>query len=419
LSLGTYVFGKTAKMGEARFLADALFTHNPYRVKRYHNVWGKMDLPPGRSGRFSLDDDAGYFVLEQEPQYMELNEQLELSAQKLNHLRLFEFLLRPATREGEVSQSVIPISIEGLVHDQETGEFLFPDRALVDRLRAGLAANTGIPLASILKEQEARLLTPTPQQPDTKQIIIAAEPVAASESADGNGRQLSGENQPVRLENGAHPEPHTAKKNPSLPIPDDTERQFLSFISEHPDTPVSELYKALGVGVWKGNKIRESLKAKGLLAEVELRTGSTTAGRPAKFVILTFQAFQLFGIAPPHGRGGVLHRHLQHDIADRATGKGYTVTCEKVLDTGAIVDVHLEKGQTKIAVEIAVLSTPDREIGHIRNCLTAGYDQVYGIFADDELLARTATTLRETFSVQETERVRLMSLRQLPHVGEG
>jgi hypothetical protein len=212
-------------------------------------------------------------------------------------------------------------------------------------------------------------------------------------------------------------EGYKTQEIPSLPIPDATERQFLSFISEHPDTPVASLYKALGVGVWKGNKIRESLKAKGLLAEVELRTGSTAAGRPAKFVILTHQAYQLFGIAPPHGRGGVLHRHIQHDIADRATGKGYTVTCEKVLDTGAIVDVHLENGHKKIAVEIAVVSTPDREISHMRNCLTAGYDRVYAIFADENLLEGIAAVIQETFSGQDVGKVRFLPLRQLPHIG--
>jgi hypothetical protein len=173
LSLGNYVFGRVATMEEARVLADALFAHDPYRVKRYHNVWGKVDMPPIRPGMIGLDDDAGYFVLERVPDYMELSEQLELSAQKLTHLGLFEFMLRPATREGEVSSSVIPISIADYIRDTENGAFQFPDQALVRSYRAGLAARSGIPVATILKEQDERLSARTIQKPGTEQGIVA------------------------------------------------------------------------------------------------------------------------------------------------------------------------------------------------------------------------------------------------------
>jgi hypothetical protein len=88
-------------------------------------------------------------------------------------------------------------------------------------------------------------------------------------------------------------------------------------------------------------KIRESLKQQGLLVELEVRTAGTSAGRPTKFVIPTLRVFELLGIEPPAGRGGVIHRHLQHMITEGATAKGYTTHCEKELGTGAIVDVHL------------------------------------------------------------------------------
>jgi hypothetical protein len=90
---------------------------------------------------------------------------------------------------------------------------------------------------------------------------------------------------------------------------------------------------------------------------------------------------------------------------------------EKELGNGAIVDVHLEKPSEKIAVEFAVVSTPEREITHIRNCLAVGYDQVYTLFADENLLARTATQIQASFSEQDREKVRLLPLSQLPYVG--
>jgi hypothetical protein len=253
----------------------------------------------------------------------------------------------------------------------------------------------------ILKEQEARLTTGT-----------LPSPCKTQPAAEVNERQ------PVQLPDGTQPEPRSVRETQSRPTLDEQQKALLTFISEHPDTPVSSLYKELGVSVWKGNEIRDSLKAKGLITEVEVRTGKTTAGRPPKFFLLTFQAYTLFGIEPPTGRGGVLHRHIQHMIRDGATAKGYTAKLEKVLENGAIVDVHLEKPGKKIAIEIAVLSTPEREISHIRNCLAAGYYvQVFTIFCDPHLLARTATAITASFSGEEAEKVRLLPLSQLPQVG--
>ena len=108
---------------------------------------------------------------------------------------------------------------------------------------------------------------------------------------------------------------------------------------------------------------------------------------------------------------------MQTVIRDSATAKGYTVTCEKVLDNGAIVDVHLENNQKKIGVEIAVFSTPEREVSHIKHCISFGYDQIYVIFSDENLLARTATAMREACSGQEASKVRLLPLSQLAQVG--
>jgi hypothetical protein len=298
------------------------------------------------------------------------------------------------------------MSIESLVYDEETGEYLFPNQELVARVCNRLVANSlrGVgtirlrDIGTILTEIDARLASPRmPERRQTGQERLLPAPTKEEEY-------------PPR--NASPPPPVSA--TPQL---DDQQKAFLAFLSEHPDTPISSVYKGLGVSVWKGNELRDSLKAKGLLAEVALRTGKGGAGRPAKFVILTFQAYALFGIAPPHGRGGVLHRHVQAVIADGATAKGYTVTCEKALDNGAVVDVHLEKGQKKIAVEVAVFSTPEREIAHITHCLAVGYDQVITLFADETLLARTATALGEACSPQEQGWVRLLPFRELPHVG--
>jgi hypothetical protein len=180
--------------------------------------------------------------------------------------------------------------------------------------------------------------------------------------------------------------------------------------------PVTEVYKALGIGVTQGRRIRETLKAQGLIDELEFRTGRTSGGRPIKCLIPTIAALEQLGKERPAGRGGILHRHIQQVVAKGATGKGYSVTVEQQLATGAIVDVHLEKGQQHIAVEIAVGSTPEREISHMRNCLNASYEQIFTIFADEHLLGRTGTAMQTTFTKEELGKIRLVPLRQLAQV---
>jgi hypothetical protein len=221
----------------------------------------------------------------------------------------------------------------------------------------------------------------------------------------------------VRLAEKAHPVLRKPKIDPSLPTLNEQERALLTFISEHPDAPVSSVYKGMGVSVWKGNEIRERLKALGLLVELELRTGTTGAGRPMKCILPTLQALELLEIAPPPGRGGAVHRHIQQIIKDGATNKGYSAQVEKELPTGAIVDVHLEKGTERIAVEVAVASIPEREVSHMKHCISDGYDHVYVIFLDESLLQKTATAIQGTLSQEEAGKVRLLPFSQLAQVG--
>jgi hypothetical protein len=116
----------------------------------------------------------------------------------------------------------------------------------------------------------------------------------------------------------------------------------------------------------------------------ELKPGWGTGGRRTHFFIPAFAAFELLGKEPPAGRGGAIHRHIQQLIEMGAVANGFTAKSEYDIGNGGIVDVHLEKGEIRIAVEIAVASRPSREIAHIKNCLGTGYDRVYDVFADEK-----------------------------------
>jgi hypothetical protein len=391
MNVGNLVVGRTGTMEEARELANLLANKDPFLVKHYREKWEdeKHYVWVKHSRGYTRETKTQTVLKEREPTaYLTLQDQQELYAQKIAHLRLFEFLIRPALREGEVAAEAKPISIAKYAQNPATGEYEFPNQALITKLRARLQAYSnmqampdGRQAAPSKKEQDAAVFPP-PEE--------------------------------ANLSNGAHPVPQEAGAPPLL---DDQQVALLAFIIAHPESPISAVYKALGVSAGIGTKLRDSLKAQGLLAELEVRTGRGGAGRPTKLVIPTFASLELLGKTPPPGRGGVIHRYLQQAVAQGARTKGYRARLEYALGNGAIVDVHLEKGAVRIAVEIAVVSTPEREISHIRNCLAVGYDQVFGIFADEALLERTATVLKETFSPEETGKIRLLPHQHLAYLG--
>jgi hypothetical protein len=160
LSLGNYAFGRAATMPEARLLADVLYRTKPYLVKHWRKVWmsggslNGLPLPP--------------YVVDHEPEFMPLAEQQERFAQRINEQKLFEFLLRPATREGEVSQEVLPISIANTVLDPDTGEQQFPDQAGVAKFRSLLTVHSGMPIKQLLAEQDGLYPTATQELPRPK-----------------------------------------------------------------------------------------------------------------------------------------------------------------------------------------------------------------------------------------------------------
>jgi hypothetical protein len=192
---------------------------------------------------------------------------------------------------------------------------------------------------------------------------------------------------------------------------DEQQQQFLDYIIANPETALTAVYRGIGVSVWKGNQIRDSLKAEGYIAEIETRLGR--AGRRTHYFIPTFQAFDLLGQEPPAGRGGTIHRHIQRLIVDGATANGFTAKVEHDLGNGGIVDVHLEKGEYRIAVEIAVASKPQREIAHMKHCLAVGYNKVFDVFAEERLLERTQEALAGGFSDEERVKVQLLHLSKL------
>jgi hypothetical protein len=165
LSLGTYIIGGTSSMASARDLADALFLRDPWWVKYWRPVFGRV-LP-----------HKPLEVIAELPEFMVLEEQTELFAQRIRNLGRFQFLLRPALAEGHIGSAVLPLSIRNEDIDKATGKYQFPDAALTKRLRVALANHAGIPLNRLLAEQESRQtrqeqrVLPAPLVRDTSRSI--------------------------------------------------------------------------------------------------------------------------------------------------------------------------------------------------------------------------------------------------------
>jgi hypothetical protein len=155
LSLGTYILGGTSSMAAARDLADALFSRDPWWVKYWRPVYG------GNERRI-------YGVIAEEPEFMPLEEQTELFAQRIKGLGRFQFLLRPAIAEGHIGSEVLPLTIRDLDRDKATGEYQFPDAPLLARLRTALAKQSGTPIAQLLQEQEDRVPQALPESRQTR-----------------------------------------------------------------------------------------------------------------------------------------------------------------------------------------------------------------------------------------------------------
>jgi hypothetical protein len=417
LRLATIISGRAGTLREAREIADHLFRKDIYRIHHHKKVFGKVDPPVfirgvGYRPAESLSQDKQrseyypYYILDYDPQYMALELQAEDAAGRIQQLGALEFLCRPVVSEGAVSQDVVSLALSDAITDPDTGEGIFPDpeqdAALLAQIQHQLAARSGIPVTDILQEQEARLTDGISQKPPQTQLATAA-----------------GERLPFTPPNGRQPEQRTAKRTPSLPTLDEHQNQFLAFVSSNPGTLVATVYKELGIRPELGTRIREHLKAQGLVRELDISTASARGGRPSKCVIPTLAGLELMGLEPPPGRGGSVHRYIQEQVVQGARAKGYSATIEYQLATGAIVDVHLEKGAglRRIAVEIAIVSTVEREITHLRHSLAAQYDQIFTLFGDEQLLAKVASAIQTALSSDEQRKVRLLPLRQLAYIG--
>ena len=139
MTMGTQILGVTSDFESAMTMAQQFFGIDPHRVKRHERVWmapPPMGWPP--------------VVIDERPVEYTVEEQDRIAADRFQHLGLFQFLVKPAKREGDFTGELIPMTIANL----DRG--IWNNEELVADLRQRLTKRDGIPTETLLAEIEQR-----------------------------------------------------------------------------------------------------------------------------------------------------------------------------------------------------------------------------------------------------------------------
>lgn len=163
----TLIQGRTSDPEAAVLLAQRLNRYEPYKVKKWDNVW--------------MSDMLGPYIVEKRPVEFTADEQQLLSSYDFLDLPKFEFLVRAPRSEGDMSGDIRRVSIEGL----DRGHF--PDEELVAKSRALLARRDGLEQEAVLAELNARVHPGAERQ--VKGAPSAKKRLPATSSRTSRGKQ--------------------------------------------------------------------------------------------------------------------------------------------------------------------------------------------------------------------------------------
>jgi hypothetical protein len=104
------------------------------------------------------------------------------------------------------------------------------------------------------------------------------------------------------------------------------------------------------------------------------------------------------------GRGGREHKYIQKLLKQVGEDRGFRATIEREIPGGS-VDLSLEREGMRIACEISVTSTPEQELGNVRKCLAAGYDEVILLSSEKKQLDKLKKTVSSALQEEELKRV--------------
>lgn len=93
-----------------------------------------------------------------------------------------------------------------------------------------------------------------------------------------------------------------------------------------------------------------------------------------------------------------MHQYLQRVIKSYAEKQGYRVVIEKPLDQQKSVDLSLEKGGDKTAIEISITTNATQELANIQKCLSAGYSRIIILCSNNQIMDNLKKRVTDSFS---------------------
>jgi Replication-relaxation len=134
--LASQLYGATSELQTAQANARRWYPADPYRVKHWRDVWGRVTVGQGRYGSSMTG------VLGQEPVFLPLEEQEHLASLRFRTLPKGSWLLAASAGEGRPPTTLTRVSTAAL----DPG--LYVQAKLVARLRRHLMQRDGLPVAA-------------------------------------------------------------------------------------------------------------------------------------------------------------------------------------------------------------------------------------------------------------------------------
>ena len=191
---------------------------------------------------------------------------------------------------------------------------------------------------------------------------------------------------------------------------DDLDKRFLTCAAQLIDQPSSTVYKALGLNQSAGYRIKQRLLRQGRLTEVTSNLGE--GGRRTKHLVPSPEILERLGLTLPEGKGKALHKHLQHEIRDRAAAAGAVARIEDNRGTREAVDVGVEHEGRSTAYEVCVSSKPRTEVSNIGKALRMGFDTVILTFVSKRTLEKTRALAEANVSPEQFARTRFLMVNE-------
>ena len=173
-----------------------------------------------------------------------------------------------------------------------------------------------------------------------------------------------------------------------------------------PFQSVSQYYDLTNLNYREGNNAKNDAIKLNLIKQVEFHSGR----RGGKTVLIapTRAAFEMFGLPILYENPGYLHCYIAEQVRQAMTAKGFRASLEKAV-RGKRIDVWLENGNQKLAVEIA--TTDKHEVINVRkDIFKAGAKKVVIIGKDKKVVSAVERKIKSEFGKDIISRVSVCTL---------